>query len=337
MSTRDARGRPGPRSPLTPAQVRAELPFEPARVISSPGGFAFERFAGLGSCALDRPPETHHRLVLLDGPSRRGDPAGRAGPSLVRWSVGGGRPVREVSLAAAPAAGAAPLCLVPAGCPHAWELSGGPLDTAHLLVSPAALEALAGEAGLRGRAEVPPAPLFADAALATLVRQIAAEAARPGGGASPDGALLVECLTRAAGVHLLRRARPAGASAPRRRRAAPLDARRVADVRALLLANPSRRVTLAEMAAAAGLNCADHFGRSFRLATGRTPSRYRTGLAARVAAAMLRADPDISVGGAALACGFCDQSHLTRAMVRELGVRPSQARRGAVPSREGGA
>jgi AraC-like DNA-binding protein len=68
--------------------------------------------------------------------------------------------------------------------------------------------------------------------------------------------------------------------------------------------------------------------RGFRAAFGATPARYRAEARARRALAALceRDDPLVEI---ALACGFADQSHMSRAIVELTGVAPSAWRRRA--------
>lgn len=69
-----------------------------------------------------------------------------------------------------------------------------------------------------------------------------------------------------------------------------------------------------------------HFARAFRDSTGLTPHRWA--MAARVAAAktMMQSRAE-RLAEIALACGFADQSHLTRIFKRETGQSPAAWRR----------
>lgn len=82
--------------------------------------------------------------------------------------------------------------------------------------------------------------------------------------------------------------------------------------------------SLAELAAACGLSVS-HFARAFKASTGTPPHRWL--LERRVDRAMeLLQGPD-GLGEIALACGFADQSHLTRVFGRRVGVSPAAWRR----------
>lgn len=79
-----------------------------------------------------------------------------------------------------------------------------------------------------------------------------------------------------------------------------------------------------------------HFARAFRDSTGLTPHRWA--MAARVAAAktMMQSRAE-RLAEIALACGFADQSHLTRVFKRETGQSPAAWRRahaGRLPREE---
>jgi AraC family transcriptional regulator len=84
------------------------------------------------------------------------------------------------------------------------------------------------------------------------------------------------------------------------------------------------RMTVAEMAAGAEVHRA-HLARLFRHHYGVPPSLYRRRvLIGRAAEALARTD--VPVAGIAADAGFCDQSHLSRALVAELGLTPARLR-----------
>ena len=71
-----------------------------------------------------------------------------------------------------------------------------------------------------------------------------------------------------------------------------------------------------------------HFARLFRASTGRSPHRYV--VERRIARAEeLLTRSQLTIAEVAASCGFADQSHLTRQLVRHLGRTPSALRRGA--------
>lgn len=69
-----------------------------------------------------------------------------------------------------------------------------------------------------------------------------------------------------------------------------------------------------------------YFCRAFRTSTGTSPHQWR--LRARVERAMeLLNEGTASIADVAIACGFADQSHLTRVFVRIVGIGPGAWRR----------
>lgn len=91
--------------------------------------------------------------------------------------------------------------------------------------------------------------------------------------------------------------------------------------------NLAAPLALADLAALAHVS-PFHFARLFRASTGRSPHAYV--IERRVARAEeLLTRTGLPLVEVAVACGFADQSHLTRQMVRHLGRTPSALRRGA--------
>jgi AraC-like DNA-binding protein len=86
-----------------------------------------------------------------------------------------------------------------------------------------------------------------------------------------------------------------------------------------LHAHSAEGVTLTRLAAVAGLSCF-YFLRLFRIAYGVTPHVYLALLRLERARAMLRTDAPLAQ--IAVACGFSDQSHLTRFFKRVYGITP---------------
>ncbi|MCY1020260.1 AraC family transcriptional regulator [Pyxidicoccus sp. MSG2] len=130
-------------------------------------------------------------------------------------------------------------------------------------------------------------------------------------------ALLVVLLRRHAG--LTRMSRRAPACPPGVRRA-----------RELLEADPTRNVTLEELARVAGLS-PWHLVRAFHRQLGQTPQVYQRALRLRRAQELL-AGP-LPMAEVALACGFTDQSHLIKHFGRTLGVTPGAYRAAALAGR----
>lgn len=78
----------------------------------------------------------------------------------------------------------------------------------------------------------------------------------------------------------------------------------------------------------------DHFSRTFRRALGCTVPEYARRVRVRRAARLLHASTS-PLADVAAACGFADQSHLTRQFRRESGFTPAAyrllARSGSIP------
>lgn len=159
---------------------------------------------------------------------------------------------------------------------------------------------------------------FRDAFIETLALRLWAEAAQ----GSPAGTLFADSLVQTLALALLRKAEVA------------VDQHSEADdgfVAARLSRcldymdeHLSTNIRLNEIAAIAGLSPL-YFPRAFRRATGMAPYQY---LAQRRVerAKQLLITTDAAVAEIALACGFCDQSHLTRWFKRLVKVTPAAFR-----------
>ncbi|WP_333826530.1 AraC family transcriptional regulator [Pararhodobacter sp.] len=199
-----------------------------------------------------------------------------------------------------------------------WD---APLVVTHLYLAPSLLTGIAGEAMDCHVASVELADVLRadDPLLTSMVQAIASEASQTAMG----GALYVESLSRALGVHLLRRYATIRLPAPRAgQRLSPGEMRRIGDYIEEQLAEP---LTLEGMAARIGMTT-DLFTRRFRASFGMPPYRYVT--ARRVARArQLLMQGQFAVKEVAALCGFADQAHLTRIYSRETGVTPAAFRK----------
>lgn len=139
----------------------------------------------------------------------------------------------------------------------------------------------------------------------------------------PADVLMLDALTTAVGVHLLRTTSDLGGTrAPHR---AGLPPRKLAMVKERIEADLAGGVRLAELAALVGMS-PDHLWRCFREETGLTPHQWQTRRRIeRVMAAL--ADPRVGLAEASLAAGFSSQSHMTRAFRRHTGTTPARWRR----------
>lgn len=103
--------------------------------------------------------------------------------------------------------------------------------------------------------------------------------------------------------------------------------RRTAAVRSYVTGHLAEPMTLAELAAVAGLS-PWHFLRVFKAETGSTPMRFVARLRLEAAQHLLRTTAR-SVTDIAYACGFSSPGHLTAAFGRELHTTPTRYRTGA--------
>lgn len=103
---------------------------------------------------------------------------------------------------------------------------------------------------------------------------------------------------------------------------APWQARRATE---LLADNLSKEMSLKDIAAECGLSLA-YFGRAFKTSFGTSPHSWRQGLRIERAKEMLRAS-QASLAEIAVACGFADQSHLSRVFVQHIRMTPGAWRR----------
>lgn len=69
----------------------------------------------------------------------------------------------------------------------------------------------------------------------------------------------------------------------------------------------------------------EHVSRGFKSCFGISPKRYRMESRAREALGLIR-KTDLSLSEIAIACGFCDQSHMSRAIVALTGKPPAKHR-----------
>ncbi|WP_189224652.1 helix-turn-helix transcriptional regulator [Saccharothrix coeruleofusca] len=133
-----------------------------------------------------------------------------------------------------------------------------------------------------------------------------------GGGAG--GALFVDSVATALGLHLLRR-RPERAG-----RATALAGARLGRVIGFIDEHLADDLRLAALAAQAGLGV-DRFGRAFKAATGVPPHRYVTRRRVERAAELL-ARTDLPIAEIAHRVGLSGQSHLTTLFRRAFGDTP---------------
>jgi AraC family transcriptional regulator len=135
--------------------------------------------------------------------------------------------------------------------------------------------------------------------------------------------LFVDHISLAVGVHVASTyggMRPV--SGPVRGGLAPWQERRAKEI---LSANLDGSVPLKEVARECRLSVS-HFSRAFRRSMGVAPHNWLLMRRVEVAKEQLR-DRRLSLSDVALACGFADQSHLTRVFTGIVGVSPGAWRR----------
>lgn len=130
-------------------------------------------------------------------------------------------------------------------------------------------------------------------------------------------------LTRAVAAHLLGSYTPLQ-PAPETVRGglAPWQLRRAQDH---IRADLARAIHLQAVSDACGLSIS-HFARAFRQSTGIAPHSWLTRERIAQAKTMMRRG-DRTLADIALACGFADQSHFTRAFAKDQGTTPGRWRR----------
>ena len=158
-----------------------------------------------------------------------------------------------------------------------------------------------------------------DVLLVHLASRLVREVAEP----APER-LLVESLRHSLGVLLARGAR--GTATPPRFPGA-LSARQLRQVLDYVEDRLHHDIGLSKLAAVTGVS-ADHFGRSFRAATGRTPHQHLTWRRVERAKHLL-SQKSPGLAEIAVAVGFCDQSHFHRRFKAVTGLSPAQFRRQA--------
>jgi len=195
-----------------------------------------------------------------------------------------------------------------------------PFSTVRFNISQAALDELAYDGGLR-RANGLYAPSLgcADPVMVGLAQTLVAAMEQPGAGTG----LFVDYIALAFHAHILHTYGnvPAG-HVSRRGGLAPWQLRRACEfIEANLDGDPS----IHELASVCGLST-NYFARAFKETTGTPPHTWL--LIRRIEhAKRLMNESSLGLAEIALACGFVDQSHLSRTFVKRTGCSPGQWRR----------
>ncbi|MEV6170700.1 AraC family transcriptional regulator [Streptomyces sp. NPDC051954] len=241
--------------------------------------------------------DSHLLILHLDGPVtvRRG----RRGLTAARQVPPGG------------------LFLHPAATELDVEL-GGHLNTVHVYLSDAALQATADD---RRPVRLKEEFGTTDPLLEQLVLALDGVVRRwePSGAAYADQLALMTA-AQLAGRHSVRHLDTEATG-----RQVGLSARQFAAVRELLDARLSEPLSLEDLASATGLSVSQ-FARRFKARTGCPPHRYLVRLRVEHATRLLRAG-SMPIAQVAAACGFSHQEHLTRVLRSHLGTTPAALRR----------
>lgn len=158
---------------------------------------------------------------------------------------------------------------------------------------------------------------FRDPFIAAMLEQLWREADSP----DQRSALFGDAAAVALAVALLRHAEAGRRST---QGCGSLGPTRLAKVLALMRERLDEDLGLDTLAASVGLT-PWHFARAFRAATGETPIARLRRLRVEHAAELIRARK-AALAEIALACGFADQTHMTRAFRSVLGTTPGQLR-----------
>ncbi|HSI60060.1 MAG TPA: AraC family transcriptional regulator [Ideonella sp.] len=196
---------------------------------------------------------------------------------------------------------------------------GSPLDALSFYLPRAVLDEFAEDAGTGRFGELACDPGLVDPVLAHLGAALMPALLRPEE-ASP---LFIDHVALAINAHLLER------YGGLRQRAAPaaggLSAARERLAKEYLAACSQEQLSVADIAAECGLSRA-YFIQAFRQTTGVTPHKWLQRHRIEKAKELL-AHSATPIAGIALACGFSDQSHLTRAFSQAVGASPAAWRR----------
>ncbi len=285
-----------PIRPLTPQEYGRLARLQPAAASARLGWSGLEAllFNDMPDAEIERPPLTHHELVLFNRP-----------PDVFGWDYEGVR--RNLP----PPAGT--VAVVPAGTPSRRQWRGHMGSLLVFLEPDLVTRVAAEEFGLDpARWAVPPLDFLDRPQL---------RAAMASGG--PGGPLAAESLANLLAVHLIRHV-----SAPRRLergRDGVLPRGRLRAVVEYIEEHLDGCPTLAQLAAVVRLN-PYHFARQFKAATGLPPHQYVILRRVERAKQLLQAGTGLSLAEVALHAGFSDQSQFSYHFKRLVGVTARQFR-----------
>ena len=288
---------------LTPQEYGRLARLQPAAASARLGWSGLEAllFNDMPDAEIERPPLTHHELVLFNRP-----------PDVFGLDYEGVR--RNLP----PPAGT--VAVVPAGTPSRRQWRGH-MGSLLVFLEPDLVTRVAAEQfGLDpARWAVPPLDFLDRPQLRAAMLAVEAELTAGGLG----GPLAAESLANLLAVHLIRHV-----SAPRRLergRDGVLPRGRLRAVVEYIEEHLDGCPTLAQLAAVVRLN-PYHFARQFKAATGLPPHQYVILRRVERAKQLLQAGTDLSLAEVALRAGFSDQSQFSHHFKRLIGVTPGQFR-----------
>jgi AraC family transcriptional regulator len=197
------------------------------------------------------------------------------------------------------------------------------LEVMSLVFTPDFLRTVATEMGVRQpeNFELCASADLQDEFLASLLRTFQNEVLNPQIGSR----LLVDSLTQALAVHLIRRYSDQKVPNGRLIHVQKWRIRRAQD---FIRENLTNNVSSDEIVHAAGDVSPYHFSRLFKQATGLSPYQYLIECRVLAAQDLLRANRRLPLAEIAFRCGFADQSAFTRCFRQRTGLTPKQFRDG---------
>jgi AraC family transcriptional regulator len=288
---------------ITPDDRLEVLPVPPA-ASSRPMGWSAlraEHFRDTPDFELDLPGGSHHLLALYVHPPEET-----------------GLRTEGVDWEGTPAPGS--ILVLPAGQARRafWR---GPTESVHIHLDPGLIATVAAEAFDLDpdRVELPAHAALTAPAIEAAIRAIDAELAAGAAG----GRLLVESLSNALAVHLIRHA--LGTSPGRPQPRGGLPRRRLRAALEYIEEHLDTEIALEDLSAVVHLS-AYHFARLFKASTGLPPHQYVITRRVERAKRLLRGGDDLSLAQVAARVGFWDQGHFTRHFKRLVGVTPGRFR-----------
>lgn len=211
------------------------------------------------------------------------------------------------------------LTVVPAGTAFKWHIHG-PIEFAHLYISPTILEMVASRFDRANTFSLIDRVGCRDPLLESLYTAMLIEVRQP-------GAASVLYLDSLLEVFLLKLLRDHSIATPRgQRRRETLPVFRLKRVIDFIETHLDQDLTLSELAEVAG-GSIFHFSRAFKNALGDPPYRYVLRRRIEQAKLLLRSS-DLPLAEVARSCGFQNPARLSKVFSRFVGVSPERYRRG---------